>query len=164
MIIKILIGLGLSVIPFFNLTGYDTRSPKMGLAVAFALILGLLGLYHGELKLFKNKWLFIFLGFMLISWYLAPKFYIPCLGNSIDLARFWTWKPMFNIFVFSLMLITISSTMFFRKDILMIFNVMVWVGFLMSIYVFAQYFNVDQFFVDIAEAGDWHLINNNRMG
>ena len=50
MLIKALIALGLIITPFIVLSGYDTRDPKMAMALVFALAIGLLAFYKGELK------------------------------------------------------------------------------------------------------------------
>ena len=161
-IVKLLINLGLVVIPFFIWPGYDTRQPKMALALMIALALSLLVIFNGSIKRFKNYWLLIFIGYLPINIYLAPKIEIILLRSNVG--AFWVWKPIFFIVVFSLMLIAISSIKFSRKDIGTMFNIMVWCGFIMSLYVLSQWSYVDQFFVDNAYAANWNLIDNNRLG
>ncbi len=166
MIIKILTILGLAIIPFFRWFGYDTRQPKMALAVAFALALGLFGLYQGKLKAFSNKWLFIFLGYLLINYQLAPTPEITLFGSNVGM--FWAWKPIFVIFVFSLMLITIASLDYSEQDKRWLFTAMIWCGFLMSLYVIAQYFFFDQFYDTRSSFNpntvDWNSADTNRIG
>jgi len=142
--IKRLIVAGLVTIPFLTLQGYNTRIPKMGLALGIALAIGLIAIFQGKLKSFKNKPLLILIFFLLISVYFSPKPDITLLG--LNVSNFWVWKPMFYISVFFLMLVTVSSLELSKEDIKLILNVMVWVGFIMALYCIVQSLNIEQFF------------------
>lgn len=140
---KILLNLGLVFIPFLIIPGLDLREPKMNLALGIALALGLTAIFSGKLKKFTNIPLLLLIGLSLLSIYLSPKPSIELLGKAVS--NFWVWKPMFYILTFSLMLVTVSSLDFSKKDIKLIFQVMSWVGFLMSVYVIFQFLGLDQF-------------------
>lgn len=144
MVIK-LISLGLITIPFFVFQGYDTRIPKMNLALGIALGLSLLAVFQGKLKAFKNKPLLFLMGFLLVSIYLSPKPDITLLGRQV--ADFWVWKTMFHSIVFFLMLVTVSGIEFTKKNIFLLLNIMVWCGFVMALYCIAQSIGIEQFFV-----------------
>lgn len=137
---------GLVSVPFFFWPGYDTREPKMLLALAFAFCISLCSIYRGGIKAIKNKWLLFFLGYLLLSIYFSPKPMITLFNK--DFSNFWVWKPMFDILVFFLMFLSISGIDFSKEDIGKIFMVMVWVGFVMAIYCILQALGIDQFYDD----------------
>lgn len=147
MLIKSLINLGLILTPFFIWQGYSSREPKMALAVALALALGLLAVYEGKLKAFRNKWVLFFLGYMLLNFYFAPKPEVRMFDMNVSI--FWVWRPMFVIMCFALMLFTISSLEFTQEDRKRMLNIMVWSGFIISLYMFVQRLGFDQWFMHI---------------
>ncbi len=142
--IKILLGLGLALIPFFGIVGMDTRLPKLNLALFLALILSLLSIYQGKLKPFKNKWFLILLGYLLISIFFAPKITMDFFDVRVE--NFWIHKTLSFILIFSLMLFSVSSIKFSENQKTMIFKLMSWVGLIMSLYMVLQFLKLDQFF------------------
>lgn len=142
--ILILLLISLSLIPFFNWLGMDTREPKMILAVGLALVISLIAIYQGKLKSFKNKWLLILIAYTYLSTIFAPKPEFNLF--DVNVGMFWVWQPMFYITVFFLMLVTVSSIELTVDNKTLILKTMSWVGFIMSIYVVLQYFGFEQFF------------------
>lgn len=114
----------------------------MWLAVGVALVFSLLALSRGLLKPVRNPWLFIIMGYLFLSVYLAPKTIIEL--NGVDIKNAWSWFPMFNIMVFFLFFLSVASVEFNKELIL---KVMVYAGSVMAGYVILQYFGFDQFFV-----------------
>ena len=142
---KWLIGIGLALIPFVLQVGKDTREPKHALALALAFGISLLAIYKGKLKEFKNKYALAFVGYLLISAWAAPKIAIEV--YDLTVVNFWIWRPFFNILVYSLFLVTVSSLDFTKQEIKILLNVMVWAGFLVSLHIFAQALNLHQWMV-----------------
>lgn len=153
-----LIGLGLATIPFIWWSGYDTREPKMFLALVFALVLGLLVLYKEKVSL-KNPFLLGFMAFLALSYKFIPKITINNLPSN-----FWFWKCIVFIGVFFLMFVGIASIKFSKEDIRKILTVMVWVGFVMSLYALCQFFGLHQFFIGATERGDFLHIPSAMVG
>jgi len=143
MIAKIILNLGLVCVPFFWWAEYNTRDPKMALALAFALALSLICFYKGKMKPFRNIWLLIFLGYLVVGYFFSPKIIFKdlCL-----IPNFHVWKPYLYIAVFSMMLISVSTMKLTVPDKMFTIKVMSWVGFVMSLYVICQFFGLDQFY------------------
>lgn len=144
-IIKTLIGLGVAIIPFFCLSGYNTREPKMVLALVISLLIGLSAFFFGLLKPIKNIFALCLVGFLALNMYLAPKFNIAFLGLRIT--NPWIWETGAKILIFFLLYCVMSSIDLSKKDKNLLFSAMVWCGFIMSAYSLFQYAGVDQFFV-----------------
>lgn len=147
-----LIVLGLVIIPFYELiirllpfiriVSPDSRQPKEILAVIFALSIGLLTVFQGGIKPFKNKWLLIIPVYLLFNLINAPHF--DMFINNIESGDFYFWKPFAESLCFLLMIVAIASMEFDSNKIL---NLMVICGLIMSIYVIMQWFGFDQFWV-----------------
>lgn len=158
MLIKALIVLGLIITPFIVCPGYDTRDPKMAMALVIALTVGLLAFYKGELKSFKNKWISVLLIYLLASLWLMPKPSITIF--SIDISNFFVWQPLFYIIVFYIFLVTVSSINTTGKTFI---EIMVWCGFVMAIYCLIQACNLDQFF-GLINREDVYCVPMNKVG
>lgn len=139
-----LLSLGLILIPFAIYPGFDTREPKIILALGFALALSLAGIYKGIIKPVKNKWLLFLMGFLFINICLCPKPILPY--QDIMVQAFWVWKVLSHLLIFFLMYITLSSIEFNDEQRNKIFKIMSWVGLVMSVYVILQYLGLDQFY------------------
>jgi hypothetical protein len=153
--------LGLAITPFVVIPSLDTREPKMAIALVFALILGLVGIYQGLLKPFKNKYLLILLGFLFVNILLCPKPNIPY--ADMNIGSFWIWQPFTYILIFFLMLVTISSIQFSEAQKVKIFKVMSWVGLVMSVYAILQFFKIDQFY-SLSSIREAQLTPSGRIG
>jgi len=114
----------------------------MAIAVALALILGLLAIYEGKLKPFRNRWVLFFLGYMLVNFTLAPKIFLIDQG----VASSWMWRAMLIILIFALMLFAISSIRLTQKDKDVIFEIITWCGFIVAAYMIFQRFGIEQWF------------------
>lgn len=139
--IVMLLILGLAVFPFLTQVG-DTRTIKMTISVMVALALGLWAIYSGQIKPFRNKWLLFLMGFFLVSIFFAPKPDVQLW--DIKVGNFWVWKTTFQSLAFLLMLIAVASIEFTKENVRNILTVMLWVGFIMSIYAIVQFLNIDQ--------------------
>ena len=144
---KLLINIGLIAVCFFIFPGLDVRDVKMTVAVNMALALCLSGLYEGYVKPVKNKWLYIFLGFSLLSYIVAPNPTLSLMG--INVGYFWIWQPMYHYLVFGLALIVITSIPYTLKELQVMLNIAIWCGFIMALYVILQRFNIDQLFDNV---------------
>ena len=152
-----LIYAGLALIPFVIFPGMNSRDPKTIVATGLAFSISLTALYLGKIKPFKNKWLLIFLFFGYVSIQFAPGFHQYLISfarerNKVslmptrDLANLWMYKSMFFFLVYSLMMISVASYEFTKKEVNRILFLMGLGAVLMSLYVIIQYFSLDQFF------------------
>lgn len=141
-----LLRIGLVVTPFIFAPGRvdPAREPKMAWALVFALAISLTSLYKGLLKPFKNRWAFILVGLYLLSFYLSPNAGLKLFGMASG--RFWSWEPMYQGIIFLLFTITVASIDFNKKDLNILFDIMVWCGMIMATLVILQFFYLDQFF------------------
>jgi len=130
--------------PNVNVVSGDTRSHKELMAVALALFIGLLALYQGKMKPFRNKWLLFFIGLQMITINLMPR--IPLVINGNDNSGFWVWKPMFEVLCFLLMGITLASIDIKKRDIDKLMRIICLVMVIQAGYVILQSMGLDQFF------------------
>lgn len=152
MIQRLLIIIGFIAIPFYELIfrifpyvkvmAPDTRVPKELIAVGFALAIGLLAVFEGKIKPFKNKFLLLIPIYLLFSFWMSPQ--VDLVINNVQCGDFYFWKPFAILLCFALMIIAIASS---DEDLLKPLNIMVWCGFIMSCYVIMQSFGFDQFWV-----------------
>lgn len=154
MIAKLLISLGLILTPFVLAKGYDVRTPKMAVALGVALAIGLSGVFFGQLKAFKNRWLLIFLGYLFFNYKFLPRIAI---NNGF--INGWVWQCYTYIAVFFLMLLVISSIQFTRQELIASMNIILWCGIIMSLYVVLQYFRLDSFFKSTGNPENYFIHN-----
>ncbi len=112
-------------------------------------------IYSKGLKPGKNVWVYLLVAYLPISMLFAPAPFIDLVG--INVMGFWAWQPFAKIIIFALLFSVISSHEFTTKDIHRVLNVMVWCGFLTSLYELTQFFYSDQFFIQCAD-GNWGRI------
>ncbi len=154
--IRILIYIGLAIIPFFLRAGQGTREPKMELALGLALAICLLALFQGRFKARWNPWFPAILIYLMVSYPFAPP---PVELIKANVPNLWAWKPTLAITIFMLMILTISSLHLRLRDRRLMLSIMTWAGVVMSGYVFMQFFGVDQFCI---QKPDWYWPN--RIG
>jgi len=142
--VKFLLNLGLIVTPYFVVAGIDVRDVKMTVAVVFATILGLTGLYCVKIKRINNKWFYFMLAYMLTCFIVSPNPKLMMFGMNVG--NFWIWQPMYHFLAFALMIVTVSSIEFDKKQLYIVFQTMVWCGAIMGAYVCLQSLNIDQVF------------------
>ena len=146
---------GLVFIPFYeiittlflpaqSIAFFDTRFPKECVAFTLALFIALAGLYTGRIKPIDNKWLFLFVGYLVVSLNKIPI--VPVDLGGFDISNFWVWKPFMQILVFLFMLCVVCSMTWLPRTIEKVLTIMAWCGFIMAIYVFIQKLGLDQFF------------------
>ena len=114
---RLLIILGLVIIPFYEILlrvlpyvanhAPDSRIPKELIALVFALSIGLLAVWQGTLKPFRNKWFLIIPFYLLINLIIAP--YAPLNINNVEVGDFYFWKPFGQVLCFTFMIIAIAS-------------------------------------------------------
>lgn len=129
------------------LPGHDMRSLQMASAVMIAMILSVVGIYLHGLKPFPNKWLIVLLAYLPISTFIAPAPTIKLVG--LDVSYFWSWEPILQIVLFSLLAMTVSSHRFYEKDVDNLLKTMVYCGSFMAFYMVMQFFFLDQFFIPL---------------
>ena len=130
--------------PNVRIVAGDTRSHKELMAVALALFIGLLALYLGKMKPFRNKWLLFFIGLQMVTINLMPR--IPLVINGTDNSGFWVWKPMFEVLCFLLMGIALASIEIKKRDIDNLLKIICFVMVIQAGYVILQSLGLDQFF------------------
>ena len=140
---KRLITLSLILIPFVSIISQDIVKLKSALAFAVMLVVGLLSLFNGKIKPFKNKWLLILVGFVWLNIMMSPSSGLK-FGN-MKLMQFWSWEPFCYILAYLLGIIAIASDE--KLDTKLWLNIMVWTGFIMSLFVGIQELSMDQFFI-----------------
>ena len=128
--------------PFTVSTSPDSRCTKEILAMVFALSIGLLAVFYGQIKPFKNKWFLLIPIYLLFNLSMAPHF--DLFINNVESGNFYFWKPFAQVICFLLMIIAISSS---EINIEKILNVMVICGTVMAGYVVMQKLGLDQFWV-----------------
>lgn len=141
---KILINLGLAIIPFFIWVGFDTRQPKMLLALIISLAISLLVLYKDGFKRYANIWLLLLIGYIPLSFALAPDMTFDMYG--IKSGCLWYWKAYMFIVLFFMAHIAVSNIKFVKADVDRILKIMCWAGFIMAIYSVFQKLGFEQFF------------------
>lgn len=149
---RLLIVLGLVIIPFYEIllrafpfvvgTAPDSRVTKEIVALVFALAIGLLAVFHGNIKPFKNKFFLLIPIYLFLNLIICP--HIDLFINNNEVGDFYFWKPFCEVLCFSLMIIAVASM---EIDFDYILRIMVICGFIMSIYVFLQAMGLDQFWV-----------------
>lgn len=160
---KVLLGIGLSVIPFMTWPGLSSREPKMFMALGIGVALILAGLYYGELKKCRNPWALLLMGFLFFSLWCAPNLALPVQIDvngtmlkidlfgllrmrQIDTQSLISWRFIGYSIVFFLTFLTISSIKFTKQNIRTLFLVMFRVGIVLSMYACCQAVGADQFF------------------
>lgn len=148
---KLLIILGLVLVPFYELIfrcfpfvavmAPDTRQPKTLIALGIALSIGLLAVYQGNIKPFRNKFLLIIPVYLLFNLFMSP--HVDLFLNNVQSGDLFFWKPFSEVLIFSLMIIAIAST----EDFDGILKVMVICGAVMAGYVVLQKLGFDQFWL-----------------
>jgi hypothetical protein len=116
----------------------------MASALVFSLALSLWVFFNGEIKPFKNKWILIFIGYLMVNIYFSPKINIMIFDNNVG--NIWVWHSISHILIFAMALISISSIDFDAKTIKLIFNIMTWCGLVMAVYCILQALCIEQFF------------------
>lgn len=148
---RLLIILGLVIIPFYEIflrmlpfvhgVAPDSRVTKEILAVVFALSIGLLAVWHGNIKPFKNKFLLIIPVYLLFNLIMAP--HVDLIINNMESGDFYFWKPFAEVLCFTFMIIAVASMEINIEEIL---RVMIICGTVMAGYVILQKLGLDQFY------------------
>lgn len=149
---KLLIILGLVIIPFYELIlrafpfarifAPDSRAPKEIIALVFALSIGLLAVYLGEIKPFRNKYFLIIPIYLLFNLIISP--HVSLIINNVESGDFYFWQPFCEVLCFLLMIVAIASM---EIKFELIIRTMVICATIMSVYMILQKFGFDQFWV-----------------
>lgn len=147
---KLLIILGIIIIPFYEIflkalpfvvsVAPDARCTKEIIAMVFALSIGLLAVFRGEIKPFRNKWLLLIPVYLLFNLIMAP--HSDLFINNVEVGDFYFWQPFAEVLCFGLMIIAISSMEIQFDEV---FRVMVICSTVMAGYVVLQGLGLDQF-------------------
>ncbi len=172
----LLIKIGLALSPFVILSGMNSRLPKEALCLSLAMAVGLISIYQGILKPFRNKWFLSLIGFCLLTIFLAPKltnFMYAYFSTPIDFSFFkrgtyntWMFQPLSYILIYSIFIISVASIRFKEKALKAFFNIICLVAGVTSVYIFLQYFNLDQFFKITSEVNnkDINFVTTPKLG
>lgn len=149
---RLLVIYGLIIIPFYEIflralpfvrsVAPDSRAPKEIIALVFALSIGLLAVFQGTLKPFRNRFFIIIPIFLLFNLIIAP--HVDLFINNVESGDFYFWKPFSEVLCFALMIFAVSSM---KIDFNEIINVMVICGAVMAGYMILQKFELDQFWI-----------------
>ena len=147
---RLLIVLGLIAIPFYEIilralpmvrsVAPDSRVSKQILSLVFALSIGLLAVFQGTIKPFKNKFLLLIPLYLLFNLIFSP--HVDMLINNIESGDFYFWKPFAIVLCFALMIIAVSSM---EIDFDYVLKIMVVCAAVMSFYMILQKLGLDQF-------------------
>lgn len=130
--------------PVLNTAIVDYRVTKVFLALFFAGLISILTLQRNAVVRQISPWPGILLFYLLIHPYLAPDFRFPSSADQI-IAGLWKYKPMTFALVYYFFFLSIQkilSPRIYREKIL---AVLMWIGFITSIYVFIQFIGLDSF-------------------
>lgn len=144
--VKYLLYIGLIVLPFLVVKGYDTRYPKELLSIGISLVIALSVLYQGRMKPFRNYWALGFVAWCYVATVFAPKINGLYLSGGGNMDGLWNFKPLFMMSVYLLALIAISSQVYSAKTLNIIFKIIANCGFFMACYVILQFFGIDPVF------------------
>ena len=130
------------VFPFVRVIAPDTREPKELIALTFALAIGLLAVFQGTLKPFRNKYFLILVVFLLLNLFMSPQ--ADLFINNVQVGDMFFWKPFAKVLCFALLMFAVASMDIDFNDIL---KTMAYCSFAMSIYVILQRLGFDQFWI-----------------
>lgn len=166
---RLLVVLGLIIVPFYEIilkalpfvrsVAPDSRAPKEMIALVFALSIGLLAVFQGTLKPFRNKYFLIIPVYLLLNLIIAP--HVDLKINGVESGDFYFWKPFAEVLCFALMIIAVSSM---EIDFESILNVMVICGGFMAGYVLLQKFGLDQFWITKPTPVGMGVMDNSSIG
>lgn len=141
---KWLLGTGLVLIPLFTVAGEGSTWPKLYLALAFSLALFLMACFQGTLGRVSNVWLLLFMAYIPVSLFFAPRLNLPL--NGVVFSSPWLWQSALFVLVFFLLYVSITGQKFTAYDIYPLFQAVVWLGVVLSLFIFAQKMGLDQWF------------------
>jgi len=144
-----LIRFGLLVLPIFVWPGFDTREPKLILALFLSLIIGLYGIYTGSIKRYPNVWVLAFLAFIPLNYVLSPR--IDVFISGVPVAS-WVLQAFLFVLVFFLGHLTIAGGEFSVPDTDRILDTAVTSGFISAGFAIGQLLGFRQFFVGSEKA------------
>ena len=158
---RLLIILGLVIIPFYEIFLHalpfvqslapDSRVTKELIALVFALAIGLLAVWQGTLKPFRNKYFLILPVYILLSLIMSPHLQLNI--NNNEVGDFYFWKPFAEVLCFVFMIFAVAS---YDGDVDGILRVMIICGVVMSGYVILQFLGFDQFWLAKGDTGGIH--------
>lgn len=114
-------------------------------------------------KKLENKWILVFLLLMVISHFHSPNINFESTFVPKDMAIY-NYKPMFEILVFFLMFLGITSIEFPKESINKIFKSLCWIAVIYSIYILFQIIGLDQFYKITDNQTMDHLSRNPEAG
>lgn len=128
-----------------------------------AILIAVSVLLTSGFKRLENKWIGAFLLAMIVSHFHSPNIKVDSTFIPSDFAIY-NYKPMFEIVVFFLMFLGVSSIDFNRMLINKIFKSFCWVGVIYGSYILLQRCGLDQFYKITSNQTFDHLSRNPEAG
>jgi len=88
------------------------------------------------------KILSVLIFYLMINWLIAPQYSIKVLGENV--AGFWIFRTLVDVLLCYFMVMSIASLTITKNTLMLIFEGFCYVALISSIYVFIQYFRLDQ--------------------
>lgn len=125
----------------------DMRVTKDFVAVLCSLAIGLSVLYKHGFKPFKEKWILFFLLFLVWNLFKIPSAYIPF--GSVNINGMWNFWSAYQIMAYFILLLGIINfpECHRRRMLYLLFNVSIWTGVVLSVYMLLQWYGLDQIFI-----------------
>lgn len=154
--IKKLLILSCVLIPFYEVFLYffvpgrsmpmfpDLRITKEFLAMVFCMVIGSTVLFNYGFSKPKNKWILVFMAFLVWNMYKIPNANFPI--QEVNFNGLWNYKPAFQIFAYLYMFLGVSTVNLQKKDVISLFKTFMYCGFAMAVLMILQFFNMDQIF------------------
>ncbi len=124
----------------------------------FALSIGLLAVFNGEVRKFNNKWFILIPIYLLFSLMMSPHF--DMYVNNVESGDFYFWKPFSQVLCFALMIFAVSGIKINFEEII---KVMVICGTVMAGYVILQKLGLDQFWMP-KQGGEFTSVRSYTLG
>lgn len=126
------------------LTGTDGSTARYVVDFISLAISGAVLFTNGFKKL-ENKWIAVFLLVVVASHFHSPNIVFDSAFMPKDVAIY-NYKPMFEILVFFMLFMGISSIEFTQGAINKIYKAICWTGVIYGAYILLQKFGIDQFY------------------
>ena len=149
--VELLTYLGLAILPFIILPGYEPRQPKEIVALLLALAIAVFALYKGQIKNVKNFWVYLIPTVVAFSTFFAMhsnlfigffngKVFVPSAAPGSD--NLWNYKAAVYLLIYFLCFLAIASS---RLNIDKVMRITYICGVLTALYCIMQAFGMDQF-------------------
>lgn len=120
-------------------------------------------LINSGFKKLENKWIALFLLVLVISHFHSPNIKFDSTFVPKDMALY-NYKPMFEILVFFLMFMGVSSIEFTKESINKIFKSICWIAVIYGVYILLQKIGLDQLYKITGEQQISQMSRNPECG